>query len=96
MAQDKLVEKWLHHTCGWLVSEPELTSQKIVLIARQIESVMSEAEIIDQETTGLIQQLIHYLCSLKISVEEADKMAAKGMVFIHLWSKEYLRICLIK
>jgi len=64
------------HRCGSLVLEPELTSQKIVLIAGQIESAMAEARIIAQGTVGLIQQLIHYLYLLGARIETAGKAAA--------------------
>lgn len=59
-----------------LVPEPELTSQKIVLIAGQIESAMVEARIIAQGTMGLIQQLIRYLYLLGARIETAGKAAA--------------------
>ena len=56
--------------------EPELTSQKIVLIAGQIESAMAEARIIAQGSMGLIQQLVHYLYLLRARIETAGKAAA--------------------
>lgn len=66
--------------------EPELTSQKIVLIAGQIESAMAEARIIAQGSTRLIQQLIHYLYPLRARTETAGKATANKVQL------QYLRI----
>lgn len=65
------------HRCGWLVPEPELTSQKIVLITGQIESALAEARIIAQGSMGLIQQLIHYLYLPRARMETAGKGSSK-------------------